>query len=76
MEKTKRVIIAGGTGFLGKVLSNYLTEHHYEVTVLTRNPQNAKSLFNETINIRQWDARSAHGWEEVADGAFAIINLA
>jgi uncharacterized protein len=66
----KRVILAGGSGFLGKVLSKYLTERGYEVIVLTRHP--APSARNEVL----WDGQTLGPWAEQLNGTLAVINLA
>jgi len=37
--KTMKIIIAAGTGFLGKNLEQYFLKKNYEVKILTRNPK-------------------------------------
>jgi uncharacterized protein (TIGR01777 family) len=68
----KRIILAGGSGFLGKPLSKYLTERGYEVTVLTRHPNHVASPTNEV----HWDGRTLGPWAEHLNGARAVVNLA
>ncbi|MBC7487055.1 MAG: TIGR01777 family protein [Cytophagaceae bacterium] len=34
----KKIVIAGGTGFIGKYLSNYFTQQKYEVIIISRQP--------------------------------------
>ena len=70
-----RVIITGGTGLIGRALSEVLSNDGNEVIVLTRNPRQDATL---PANVRQvkWDAATAEGWGELADGAGAIVNLA
>lgn len=34
----KKIVIAGGTGFIGKYLSNYFTQKEYEVIIISRQP--------------------------------------
>ena len=70
----ERVIITGGTGFIGAPLARQLAAK-YEVVVLSRNPARAGSLGNG-VKVVAWDGRTAEGWGQLADGAFAIINLA
>lgn len=69
---SKRVILAGGSGFLGKLLSKYLTEQGYEVIVLTRHPNQSAGVVKEI----HWDGRTLGPWAEHFDGALAVINLA
>ena len=47
----------------------------YEVIVLTRNP-NRKTSLPATVQLVQWDAKSAESWGRLVDGAEAVIHLA
>ncbi|HXF68566.1 MAG TPA: TIGR01777 family oxidoreductase [Thermoflexus sp.] len=69
-----RVLITGGTGFLGQALSQRLAEAGYEVIVLSRRPERA--TLPPGVRAVRWDGRSAAGWGDLVDGAFALINLA
>ena len=71
----KRVIITGGTGFLGRALAQALPENEYELIALTRQPDKHKNLPNGMRAV-QWDGRTAEGWGDLANGAYAIVNLA
>jgi uncharacterized protein len=70
-----RVIITGGTGLIGTALARSLIPDGHEVIVLSRNPQTRNGLPPE-VRVVGWDARTARGWGELADGADAIVNLA
>ncbi|HVY75090.1 MAG TPA: TIGR01777 family oxidoreductase [Puia sp.] len=48
------VIIAGGTGLVGKALSRLLIAQGHEVIILTRNPEN-HSADNPSIQYAAWD---------------------
>ena len=74
MSDKKNVIITGGTGLIGQALSKSLVDDGYEVTVLSRNPSG--KTVPGGVNITKWDAKTADGWGELADGAYAIVNLA
>ena len=71
----KRVIITGGTGFIGKALSALLVDHGYDVIVLTRNISPG-SRSGTAVKPVVWDAKTSAGWLDQAEGAYAIINLA
>ncbi|MEM6802407.1 MAG: TIGR01777 family oxidoreductase [Bacteroidota bacterium] len=64
----KRIIIAGGTGFLGRALQSYFIEKGYEVYILSRNPLGPDEVY--------WDGESFGEWCYLLEGAYALINLA
>lgn len=70
-----RVIITGGTGFVGSALARSLVADGYEVISLSRNPAKSHNLPSE-VKVVYWDTRSPTGWGHLADGAQAIVNLA
>ena len=70
-----RVIITGGTGFIGRQLAADLHQAGHQVIVLSRNPAQVTGM-PAGVALEAWDGRSAKGWGHLADGAGAIINLA
>ncbi|MFN5320289.1 MAG: epimerase [Planctomycetota bacterium] len=68
----KRYVIAGGSGFLGVSLAEYLVSLGASVTVLTRRPQPARP----GVEAVRWDARSSGSWYQVLDRADGLVNLA
>jgi uncharacterized protein (TIGR01777 family) len=66
-----RVVIAGGSGFLGTSLARHLTSAGWSVVVLSRKPTDTKSEWRYT----GWDARSLGDWCQELDGASGLINL-
>jgi uncharacterized protein (TIGR01777 family) len=70
-----RVVITGATGFIGRALCKELHKD-YEIVALTRNIESARKSIGDMAKVVLWDAKTAAGWVEEADGAFAIINLA
>ena len=70
----KRTIITGGSGIIGRRLSAELIAAGHEGIILSRNPATARPVSG--VRAVGWDARTAEGWGELADGAYAIINLA
>jgi len=67
---SRKIIITGGSGFIGKQLFARLIAEKYDVIILSRNIEGNDS------NVVLWDGKSKNGWENYADGAYAIINLA
>jgi hypothetical protein len=69
---TGRIVIAGGTGFLGRNLVGYLTDLGCEVCVISRHVPAAG-----TPGVHfPWDARTLGDWADCLDGAAALVNLA
>lgn len=67
-----KVIIAGGSGFLGQKLARSLISDGYEVVVLGRQDHGPK-LAGRLV---QWDGKSLGGWASELEGAAALFNLA
>jgi uncharacterized protein (TIGR01777 family) len=70
-----RVIITGGTGMIGRQLAASLLKDGHEAIALSRDPQRHQRKVPEGVRLVAWDAQSAQGWGELADGADAIVNL-
>jgi len=67
----KRLIIAGGSGFLGTALAAYFAPHAAEIIILTRQPKPAR----DNIHFVAWDGRNPGDWQKYFCGADAVINL-
>ena len=67
----RRIILAGGSGFLGGVLARSFVARGDEVIILTRFPQNRIAGAKEV----GWDAKTLGDWAVWLDGAEAVINL-
>jgi len=72
----KRVIVTGGTGFIGRPLCALLVERGYEVVILSRDPEKVAAAFEGKAIGARWGGRSPDAWARYADGASAIVNLA
>ncbi len=68
----EHIILAGGSGFLGSVLANYLAGKGREIVILTRNPKRCAGLIREV----RWDGATVGDWSRELEGARALINLA
>src|SRR2546428_8896784 len=67
-----RIIVAGGSGFIGRLLTDRFVSGNYEVVVLTRSPQTAE----QSIRQVRWDGVTLSDWARELEGARALINLA
>jgi len=63
----KTIVIAGGTGFLGKVIQDHFLNKGYSVKILTRNPKKENEVF--------WDAKTLGKWNSVLENSDVLINL-
>ena len=68
----KRVVLAGGSGFLGRALAKGLRSRDYEVVVLTRSPRRQTDAIKDVL----WDGKNSGEWIQSLDGAAAVVNLA
>jgi len=68
----KRVVLAGGSGFLGRALAAELTKRDYQVVVLTRTPRERDRRIKEAA----WDGDHLGEWIQHLERAEAVVNLA
>jgi uncharacterized protein (TIGR01777 family) len=70
-----KILIAGGSGYIGRRLSTGLVKDGHDVVVLSRKP----AVENPPSAVRYvtWDAHTAEGdWVKELSGAQAMVNLA
>lgn len=67
----RRIVIAGGSGFLGSSLAEHLCNRGDEVVVLSRTTPRVRS----GISHASWDARTLDTWRTCLEGADALVNL-
>lgn len=66
-----RIVIAGGSGFLGLNLARHLTAGGYEVVILSRSVPTSGPWTHCS-----WDGRTLGSWADRLDGAAGVVNLA
>ncbi|WP_447977409.1 TIGR01777 family oxidoreductase [Candidatus Nitrospira bockiana] len=69
------LVIAGGSGFIGRALCRTLIDSGHRVTVLSRDPQRAQAALPVGTAVVGWDGRTLAVWHRRLDDADAIINL-
>jgi uncharacterized protein len=67
--KRLRIVLAGGSGHLGRILSRHFHSEGHRVAVLTRTPTAAP------WRVVAWSGCSLDRWVRELDGADALINL-
>jgi len=70
------VVVAGGTGFIGRSLCKRLLLCGHRVTILTRRRTEVERLFGTMVKPFEWDGTSSGRWEEALQGTQAVVNLA
>jgi len=68
-----KIVLAGGTGFLGKALAQFFAEKEYEVVVLGRSNELPADF--PKARLVTWDARTSGTWVKELEGAKALVNL-
>lgn len=71
MKKYQKIILAGGNGYLGTVLSEYYRDLADEIIILSRKPKAA----NRNIKTAVWDGCTEGDWITALDGADMLVNL-
>lgn len=66
-----KIIIAGGSGFLGAALTDVLVNRGHEVVILTRG---ADHQAGPVCHVH-WDGATLGSWAQQLEGAQAVINL-
>lgn len=66
----QRILLGGGSGFLGQALVKYFQALGWEVVVLSRTPQPGRAA----REVR-WDAETLGEWTRELKGAAAVVNL-
>lgn len=67
----KKLIIAGGTGFLGNVLIEYFKTKVEKIIILTR----SQKVNYENVSFLVWDGKTMGDWATVFEGTDVLINM-
>lgn len=67
-----KIILAGGTGFIGKHLADHFVAKGDEIVIFSRSNKPASGK----IKFVQWDGKTLGAWKNEIDGADVVINLA
>ncbi len=70
------IVVAGGTGFIGQALCAALCHGGHRVSLLTRHAGQVLQQPDAHMNVVEWNVRETGPWEELLEGADAVINLA
>ncbi len=67
----KKILVTGGTGLVGSMLTKKLQDQGYEVSIMTRSPEKVKHL-----KAFYWDIKKQEIDEKCLEGIETIIHLA
>ena len=70
-----KIVIAGGTGFIGRHVSQWLNQEGHEVIVLSRQARAGVHVPSGNIRHIEWDGFNQGPWAQECDGAEVVINL-
>lgn len=70
LASPRRIIIAGGTGYLGMILGRHFHEQGHAVASISRFPK------PHPWQAIHWDAKNMGEWASSIDGADVVVNLA
>lgn len=68
-----RILIAGGSGFIGQALSQYFINNGHNLIIIGRDKKKLKTIFNEKATLLDW--QSLEGNLEKFENINTIINL-
>ncbi len=71
-----RVVISGGTGFIGRRLCAELIRAGHELLVLTRSIARNSNFAGPGIELVEWTPDAPGEWMKAIDGSNAVIHLA
>ena len=68
---SKKLILAGGSGFLGRSFADYITKRGYEAVILSRR----KYEDSDSIKFVVWDGKTIGNWCKELEDAEAVVNF-
>ena len=70
-----RILVAGGTGFIGRALIRQLSAQGNEIVALVRDVADASSKFPPEVTVSRWDGITVGAWRLSLEDVDAVINL-
>lgn len=72
MLSKNKIVIFGGSGFIGSSLAWHLKEKNFEPVIISR----SRPVNNPGYHYALWDGRNIGEWKNELEGALAVVNLA
>lgn len=73
---SKKIIITGATGLIGKKISRLLIDRGDKVVIFSRSPQKAAEAVPGADKYIEWDYKNSDSWKDLLNSADFIIHLA
>lgn len=70
-QETGKVVLAGGSGFVGVSLALHLAASGWRVVILSRHAPKIEGPWKHVV----WDGRTLGDWRHELDGAVGLVNL-
>ncbi len=71
-----KILLSGGTGFIGNALLKRLVEEKHRVILLTRHPGSVRDLPRDLVEVEQWDGKTPGSWADCIEEVDGVVNLA
>ena len=69
----RTILLAGGTGTMGRILQKHFAHQGWHVLVLTRQPERHADI---SVTFLPWDGRTIGAWARELDRTDVVVNLA
>ncbi len=70
-----KIVISGGTGFIGAYVLRHLSKGPHEIVLFTRSGNRTETIEAATVRYVHWNAYAAGVWMNEIDGTDVVINL-
>jgi uncharacterized protein (TIGR01777 family) len=76
-----KIILPGGTGQIGVILSRHFLKSGHEIVILSRSPDSESyspdhPFSHSDVSMLRWDAKQVGDWVSAIEGSDVVINLA
>ncbi len=72
---SKKILVCGATGFIGKKLCSLIIKSGHECYVFSRNPSGAEKILPSAVKIFPWHATKELPSSQILEKVDAIVNL-
>jgi len=73
---SKRIVVTGATGLIGRKLVRALIQRRDNVIVFSRDAEKAKSFFPKAMESVEWNYQHPEQWKYKIENSDAVVHLA